>query len=184
MAGVGAAACLVLLASSASAQAWIGTMVGQMAAEQEEARCQADRQPAPQRRDIIINKINGLMLKLQAPQTNSRDLAKLFSTADGAKIANVTELITPEAFRERLGPAEAKGEWKQLVVGADHAGARGVWRVVIPGVDGGPETVREFGFDFVGAFGTWKVLHAQEYPGPLFAPDADIFCHLREAASY
>ncbi len=184
MAGVGAAASLLLLASPASAQAWIGTMVGQMAAEREEAQCQANRQPVPQRRLIIIGKLNSLMVKLRAPETSASDLAKLFSKADGAKIANTTELITAEAFRERLGPADAKGGWKHLVVGADHAGARGVWRVVIPGVDGAPETVREFGFDFVGAFGSWKVLHAQEYPGPLFAPDPEIFCHLREAPTY
>lgn len=180
-AAVGAAGCVLLLASPASAQAWIGTMVGNMSAQQQEAHCQASRQPVPQRRDVIRTKLTALMGKLAAPGATAKDLAKLYASRDGAKIASATTLISAEEMRTLLGSG---GEWKHLVVGADHLGARGVWRVVTPGADGAPETVREFGFDFVGQWGNWKVLRAQEYPAPLGAPDPEPFCHLWETATY
>lgn len=180
-AAVGAAATVLLLASPASAQAYIGTIIGQASAQRQEALCQANRQPLPSARIRITGRINAQMARLRAPSTPPKDLAKLFTKRDGSKIANATQLISAEEFRTLIsGP----GAWRHLVVAADHNAARGVWRSVTPGVDGGPEIVREFGFDFVEEWGSWKVLHAQEYPGPLFAPDPDPFCHLWNTASY
>ena len=180
-AAVGAAATVLLLASPAASQAYIGTIIGQASAQHQEALCRANRQPVPARREVIAGKLTALVGKLSAPQATAKDLAKLYAKRDDSKIANAAQLISAEEFRTLIrGP----GAWKHLVVGADHNGARGVWRTVTPGVDGGPEIVREFGFDFVGTWGNWKVLRAQEYPGPLFAPEPEPFCHLWETASY
>lgn len=184
VAAAGAAASVVLLASPASAQTNIGTMIGQASAQRQEAICQVNRQPDPRARLSIISKVNAAMRKLRTPETPAREVARLFSTRDGAKVANSTQLISQAELRTMLGPHGTPGQWKHLVVAADHLSARGVWRIVTPGLDGAPETVREIGFDFSGEWGSWKVLHAQEYPGPLFAPEPAIYCHLWQTATY
>ncbi|WGM39717.1 hypothetical protein AMEJIAPC_02643 [Caulobacter sp. NIBR1757] len=183
MTAAGAAVSLLLAAGPAASQAQIGIMIAQMQSERANANCEANRRPGESQRINITNAINGLMRKLHAPAMPPTDLAKLFSKAKGSKVANVTQLISHTDLRTEL-TAGPPGQWKSFVVGGDHRAARGVWRIALPGVEGGPETVREFGFDFVLEGGAWKVMHAQEYPGPLYAPEPDPFCHAATASSY
>lgn len=183
IAAAGVAAAFLIMGTPASAQVELGLMLGEMQSRHNEAICQANRRPDPAQSRGITSQLDVLVRQLHNPALTPKQLAQLFSKMKGAKVANLTQLISQEDLRTELNKGP-RGAWKHLVVGADHRAARGVWRITIPGVDGGPETIREFGFDFGIESGRWKVIRAQEYPGPLFAPEPDPFCHLATTSSY
>ncbi len=71
-------------------------MIAQMQSERANANCEANRRPAESQRINITNSVNALMRKLHGPETPPKDLARLFSKAKGAKVANVTQLRGPD----------------------------------------------------------------------------------------
>ncbi|MBX3481356.1 MAG: hypothetical protein KF842_13240 [Caulobacter sp.] len=183
---VGAAvAALALMAASspAAAQAWIGTMVGNISAAQREAECQRRPFPPPGEVAKATSSIHGLTDRLrQSPaEGEAKDIDKLFaSKAKGFKLASTQAYLDQGEFRTLLG-SDPAGEWVQLVIAADLGSARGVWRTA-PLVEGDPASGFEIGIDLVRSWGKWKILHAQAYPGQ--APRVEPYCHSSDTGSF
>ncbi|MBI1407840.1 MAG: hypothetical protein GC145_17130 [Caulobacter sp.] len=181
----GGVVALALLAGSspAASQAWIGTMVGNISAAQQESECQHRPFPPPGEAAKATGAINGLMTRLRQPpaEGDAKAIDKLFSSkTKGFKLASTEAYLSQEDFRALIS-ANPSGDWAQLVIAADLGTARGVWRTA-PLIEGEAPTGIEIGIDLVRSWGSWKILHAQAYPAE--APRVEPYCHSSNTGSF
>lgn len=174
------------LAGAASAQAWIGTMVGEMAAQEaaaaREKACLAGAPPPPKDVAKITARIEQRMASYFALDSRSKpaDIAKVFDMkAKGVSFRDVDGTISPAELGARLDAPTPALTLSSVVVAGDLTTARAIWTTAP--TDGSPPMA--YAVDFTGAvdswFGAsaWRVWHMVALPADQAPPAPGAYCH-------
>jgi hypothetical protein len=179
-------ACALLSAGPASAQIWIGQVVGEMTAQAAQAArekaCLEGAPPDPKSVPKITEKVNGLMTAYFALDSKSGPAAvgKVFSLkSKGVSFHDAAGPASPTALGARLDEPTPTLALTSSVIAGDTMSARFIWTATPP--DGAPAKV--YAVDFTGNFdsfwGTtsWRIWHMAVL-APDKAPSAPgAYCH-------
>jgi hypothetical protein len=183
LAGAALAACVALTApATASAQAWIGQMAGEMVAQQRAAAAEAACQSGTPAAAKDIDRANADSATLLAAYLDlgsgakSGALKKVFNLKEPtAGYADVNGAAKFDALGARLDePAPALNRLS-FIVGGDAMTARGVWEA-----KAGDQVVGYYAIDFqqVGIWGpSWRIWHVTLFPADRQPTAAGAYCH-------
>jgi hypothetical protein len=178
------AAAFAMLASTsgaASAQAWIGAMVGEMVVAQNEARCMSGVPLSPEQVAAARAPASALMQDYwtRVAAANSTDVSALFHdrgraewVAPGTTRERDALIAVADPFARRAGAALA-AEPLVFVRALSGSRARGVWRVEPVG---SAEPTDHYLVDFRRRGGTWKVSRIELFPAGSAVPELTEYC--------
>ncbi|MDQ0465587.1 hypothetical protein QO010_003376 [Caulobacter ginsengisoli] len=184
------AGCVVATAPvSASAQAWIGQVVGEMAAQQAaaaaEAACQAGTPPAA--KDIErANADSATLLTAYfdlKSGAKSGALKKVFTFKEPtAGYVDVNGPVKFDALGARLDEPTPTLNRLSFIVGGDALSARGVWEA-----RSGDQIVGYYAIDFqqVGIWGpSWRIWHVTLFPADQPPAATGAYCHYYQSTPW
>ena len=137
------AAALLGTAPVAHAQAYIGIIAGQMAAQQQaaaaEAACRAGKPASERAVTTLLDRMNRVMAAYFAltPKSDDHAIWRIFSRkVTGVRWLDAADPIPPDRLGDHLAPPASAPVVTSAVVGGDAMSGRGVWSVTGP--DGAP----------------------------------------------
>lgn len=174
------------LAGGASAQAWIGAMAGEMAAQEaaaaREKACLAGAPPPPKDVTKITAKIEQRMASYFALDSKSKpaDIARVFDMkAKGVSFRDADGTVSPAELGARLDAPTPQLALSSVVVAGDLTTARAIWTTAP--TDGSPPLA--YAADFTGSidswFGAsgWRIWHLVALPADQAPPAPGAYCH-------
>ncbi|MEI6484998.1 MAG: hypothetical protein WCO11_01895 [Sphingomonadales bacterium] len=177
-----------MIAAPAAAQAWIGTMVGNMIAQQQaaaaEAACKAGTPAAEKVQAFALASSEAAMAGYAAltPASKPTGLKTIFALKD--KDVSWKDEGGPApipAFLAKLPASPASLTRVAFVVAGDGTTARGIWKVAVPGQ---PDANRWYAVDLKGApgrnmwgGGEWRIWHFAQFSGAEPPPAPAAYCH-------
>ncbi len=167
-------------ASASHAQAWIGEMVGQIAAQeaarQREAACVAGT-PAPDEEIARATAQSAALLDAYFALTSKskrKDIGRVFELKkDDVSYKSVDGPVAVEALGAILDQPQPTLERQSFVVGGDGVTARGIWAVVEPG--GAPTGY--YAVDFSVRAVSWRIWHLTVLPADAVPAPPAAYCH-------
>ncbi len=167
-------------ASSSHAQAWIGEMVGQIAAQeaarQREAACVAGT-PAPDEEIARATEQSVALLDAYFALTSKskrKDIGRVFDLKrEDASYKSVDGSVAVDALGAILDQPKPTLERQSFVVGGDGLTARGIWAVVEPG--GAPAA--SYAVDFSVKVVSWRIWHLTVLPADAAPAPPPAYCH-------
>lgn len=181
------AAAMLAIAPTARAQAYIGVVVGQMAAQEHaaalEAACKAGAPASERAVTVLTARMDRAMAAYFAltPKSVEHAIMRIFSVkAPGVHWMNAAELTPVAQLGEHLNPPPATPVRLSAVVGGDARSGRGLWSVV-PAA-GAPLV---YAVDFVSEPHGWtdptdglRIVHMSVSPASAAPAQPGAFCHL------
>lgn len=176
-----------LFSTSAHAQAWIGAIVGQAAAEQEEAArekaCIAGQPAEPEDVERANTRIERTMVAYfeLTPDSKASDITDLFTSRfDDLRWSDEKGDVPITALAPRLNIHPQQRTLIALIVGGDDQSARAIWSVT-PSVGATPIF---YAGDFVnqGWLGGWRIWHVAVSSTAPDTPPA--YCHFNPEDSF
>lgn len=183
------AVCALAAAGPASAQAWIGQVAGNMAAQQAaaaaEAACQAGTPAAPkdiERANADVGPLLAAYFDLDA-SAKPAALKKVFALkAEGGGYADVNGPAKFDALGARLDAPTPTLNRLSFIVGGDAMSARGVWEA-----KAGDTVVGYYAIDFL-ATGVWnpgwRIMRMTVFPADRQPTAPGAYCHHYQTTSW
>jgi hypothetical protein len=167
-------------AASSHAQAWIGQIVGDIAAQeaarQREAACVAGT-PAPEEAITRATEQSAALLEAYFALTSKskrKDIGRVFDLRrDDVSYKSLDGPVSVEELGAILDMPTPTLEPKSFVVGGDGMTSRGIWAIAEPG----EEPSGYYAVDFSVRAVSWRIWHITVLPADAPPAPAAAYCH-------